>query len=106
MMRLIRYRSFIACAAVLAVSALWQIGARPDLSAQQAIAPETLDQAILAAFKWRSIGPDRGGRSIAVSGVKGQPREAYFGAAGGGLWKTTDGGMKWARSEERRVGKE
>ena len=37
-----------------------------------------------------------GGRSIAVSGVKGRPREAYFGAIGGGLWKTTDGGNNWA----------
>ena len=40
--------------------------------------------------------PDRGGRSIAVSGVKGRPKEAYFGAIGGGLWKTTDGGATWA----------
>ena len=45
--------------------------------------------------EWRSIGPDRGGRSIAVTGVKGRPREAYFGAVGGGLWKTTDGGENW-----------
>jgi len=96
MVRLFRYRSFIACAALLVLSALWRIGGARDLSAQQAAAPETFDQAILSSFKWRSIGPDRGGRSIAVSGVKGQPKIAYFGAAGGGLWKTTDGGMKWA----------
>src|SRR5919109_489149 len=56
----------------------------------------TIDDAILKAFQWRSIGPNRGGRSIAVSGVKGRPREAYFGAVGGGLWKTTDGGFTWA----------
>ena len=96
MVRLLRYRSFIACAALLVLSALWRIGGARDLSAQQAAAPETFDQAILSSFKWRSIGPDRGGRSIAVSGVKGQPKIAYFGAVGGGLWKTTDGGMKWA----------
>src|SRR5262247_2952037 len=53
------------------------------------------DPAILKLYQWRSIGPDRGGRSIAVSGVKGRPREAYFGAVGGGLWKTTDGGESW-----------
>src|SRR3954451_15067817 len=96
MLRLFRYRSFIVCAVLLAVSALWHIGGPRDVSAQQAAAPETLDQAILSSFKWRSIGPDRGGRSIAVSGVKGQPQVAYFGAVGGGLWKTIDGGMKWA----------
>jgi len=54
------------------------------------------DSAFLAAYRWRNIGPDRGGRSIAVSGVKGRPAEAYFGAVGGGLWKTTDGGENWA----------
>src|SRR5215813_7900698 len=97
MVRLISYRSLVASAALLMVSAVWQVGARRELSAQQPVSTaETLDQAILSSFKWRSIGPDRGGRSIAVSGVKGRPREAYFGATGGGLWKTTDGGMKWA----------
>jgi photosystem II stability/assembly factor-like uncharacterized protein len=64
----------------------------PQLSAQsQAIEPVLLD-----AYRWRGIGPDRGGRSIAVAGVKGRPREAYFGAVGGGLWKTTDAGNTWA----------
>jgi photosystem II stability/assembly factor-like uncharacterized protein len=57
--------------------------------------PVTLDAGVLAAYRWRNIGPDRGGRSIAVSGVKGRPGEAYFGATGGGLWKTTDGGNNW-----------
>ncbi|HYC53110.1 MAG TPA: glycosyl hydrolase [Gemmatimonadaceae bacterium] len=55
-----------------------------------------VDSTLLSSYRWRSIGPDRGGRSIAVSGVKGRPREAYFGAVGGGLWKTMDGGDTWA----------
>ena len=62
-----------------------------------------LDSAILKSYKWRSIGPDRGGRSIAASGVKGRPREAYFGAVGGGLWKTADGGMTWAPVTDGQV---
>jgi photosystem II stability/assembly factor-like uncharacterized protein len=41
------------------------------------------------------VGPQRGGRSIAISGVRGQPKVGYFGATGGGLWKTTDGGQTW-----------
>src|SRR5262245_56912278 len=53
------------------------------------------ERTFLDAYKWRSIGPARGGRSIAVSGVKGRRLEAYFGAVGGGLWKTTDGGTNW-----------
>jgi photosystem II stability/assembly factor-like uncharacterized protein len=66
------------------------------LSARQATAtPIVLDSTILAGYRWRNIGPDRGGRSIAAAGVKGRPQEAYFGATGGGLWKTTDGGEDW-----------
>ncbi len=57
--------------------------------------PMAMDSALLAGYRWRNIGPDRGGRSIAVSGVKGRRNEAYFGAVGGGLWKTTDGGENW-----------
>ena len=47
------------------------------------------------ALRWRSIGPPRGGRSIAVSGSAARPYEYYMGATGGGLWKTTDGGTTW-----------
>src|SRR3954471_7589998 len=90
-----RVRSFVGGAALLALATAWHPGARPELAAQ-APSADALDPALVNAFKWRSVGPDRGGRSIAVSGVKGRPREAYFGAAGGGLWKTTDGGAKWA----------
>ncbi len=62
------------------------------LLAQQDARAVVLDSTFLAAYQWRNLGPDRGGRSIAVSGVRGRPNEAYFGAVGGGLWKTTDGG--------------
>jgi photosystem II stability/assembly factor-like uncharacterized protein len=44
---------------------------------------------------WRGIGPFRGGRSCAVTGVNGQPNLFYMGATGGGVWKTTDGGNSW-----------
>src|SRR5688572_21392181 len=54
------------------------------------------DTTLLKSYRWRSVGPDRGGRSIAVSGARGRPKEAYFGAVGGGLWKTSDGGENWA----------
>src|SRR6478752_7043040 len=64
-------------------------------SASSAQSP-SVDPALLNAYKWRSIGPDRGGRSIAVSGVKGRPREGYFGAVGGGLWKTINSGNTWS----------
>ena len=46
-------------------------------------------------LEFRNIGPFRGGRSIAVSGVRHQPYVFYFGGTGGGVWKTTDGGSNW-----------
>lgn len=47
------------------------------------------------AVKWRNIGPFRGGRSVASSGVPGDPLTYYMGTTGGGLWKTTDAGVSW-----------
>ena len=68
----------------------------PAMTAQTA--PEkTADKAPLpfGALKWRSLGPARGGRSIAAAGSAARPNEYYFGATGGGLWKTTNGGATW-----------
>ena len=47
------------------------------------------------SLKYRSIGPHRGGRSSAVTGVPGKPNLFYFGSAGGGIWKTVDGGVTY-----------
>ncbi len=47
------------------------------------------------AIQFRPIGPFRGGRSAAVTGVRGKPMLYYQGAAGGGVWKTADGGSSW-----------
>lgn len=74
---LFRYRTFLACAALLALPAGLNFGVRAERDAQSAGA-DAVDQAILSAFMWRSIGPDRGGRSIAVSGVKGHCSEPPF----------------------------
>ncbi|MDB4951385.1 MAG: hypothetical protein JWM27_4034 [Gemmatimonadetes bacterium] len=53
------------------------------------------DTALFSALRWRGIGPNRGGRSIAAAGSAARPNEYYFGATGGGLWKTADGGTTW-----------
>ena len=52
-------------------------------------------QAVYDLLQYRSIGPFRGGRSCAVVGVPGKPMTFYFGAAGGGVWRTDDGGSSW-----------
>ena len=93
----VRQRRFCSFAAIIAASLL--AGNVTVVSAQsraQTPAVTTVDSSLLASFRWRSVGPDRGGRSLAASGVKGRPNEAYFGAVGGGLWKTTDRGETWA----------
>src|SRR5205809_1000673 len=86
--------SFFLCTSVLLASAGLNMRAHAG-ALQTGSSAGDIDNAIASAFRWRSIGPLRGGRSIAVSGVKGRPREAYFGAVGGGLWKTIDGGLSW-----------
>jgi hypothetical protein len=55
----------------------------------------TYDDKLYNALEWRSIGPFRGGRSAAVTGVPGKPNLFYFGATGGGVWRTTDAGNSW-----------
>jgi photosystem II stability/assembly factor-like uncharacterized protein len=58
-------------------------------------APAAFDPAVFGSLQWRSAGPARGGRSITSAGSSSRPLEYYFGATGGGLWKTTDGGLTW-----------
>lgn len=53
------------------------------------------DSAIYNGMEWRCIGPFRGGRSAAVTGVPGRPNLYYFGSTGGGVWKTENGGQTW-----------
>ena len=49
-----------------------------------------------SAITWRNIGPFRGGRSAAVTGVSGKSNLFYMGSTGGGIWKTTDAGNSWS----------
>ncbi len=56
---------------------------------------QAIESLLLPPLQWRCISPNRGGRSIAVAGHKDRPFEYYFGATGGGLWKTTDGDVSW-----------
>lgn len=82
---------------VLALVALQPGGATQTTAADgaQAQASPTIDPSIYAGMRWRSIGPDRGGRSIAVAGSTARPNEYFFGAVGGGVWKSDDYGHTW-----------
>lgn len=97
-------RMGISLSAVLVgLTGAWGVRAATDHALATPPALAAIDSALLRAYQWRSIGPDRGGRSIAVSGVKGRPNEAYFGATGGGLWKTTDGGENWLPVTDHQI---
>ena len=63
--------------------------------AQRERRPVALDSSLYKAMEWRSIGPFRGGRATAVAGIPSQPYTYFFGATGGGVWKTEDGGLNW-----------
>lgn len=54
-----------------------------------------LKDSLYSGLKWRNIGPFRGGRSVASTGVVGQPMTYYMGTTGGGIWKTVDDGITW-----------
>src|ERR1700674_5876850 len=49
----------------------------------------------LGGMRWRQLGPFRGGRVLAVTGVPGEPSVFYFGAAAGGVWRSSDAGANW-----------
>jgi photosystem II stability/assembly factor-like uncharacterized protein len=65
--------------------------------------PQTYDTKFFDKMKWRNIGPQRGGRSLGCAGSPGRINEYYFGATGGGLWKTTDGGQEWAAVTDGKI---
>src|SRR5579871_6505838 len=73
------------------------------LSAAAVLAAATYDPAFFSGLQWRSIGPNRGGRSTACAGSSARPLEYYFGATGGGLWKTTDGGTTWRPVTDNQI---
>ncbi len=85
---MVRTGRFLLTAAVMLVAAT--LG---ETSAQQSAGNGT--PSIFNEMRWRSIGPFRGGRTKAASGVASQPNVFYIGAVNGGVWKSTDYGVTW-----------
>jgi photosystem II stability/assembly factor-like uncharacterized protein len=95
-------------AALLLASAVAIAAARPRPAVAQG-APHgvpqagTVNPATFSGLKYRMIGPARGGRVTAVTGVPGQPNLFYMGGAGGGVWKTTDYGQNWTNISDGQL---
>ena len=77
---------FLPAAALFAAAAV----APPPARAQEAYS-----ESLWSSLQGRNVGPPRGGRSIAAAGSDTRPMEYFMGTTGGGLWKTTDGGLNW-----------
>lgn len=83
-------RSFFLSAANLFLCISFFMAATPARTTAQQLDPDLFN-----AMRWRLIGPYRAGRVTAVAGVPGNPAVYYIGTPGGGVWKTTDGGVVW-----------
>ena len=91
-MQPVRFTALTLATALTLTTAL-AVAAPTPFAAQ---APDTTALArYTQAMAWRDIGPTRGGRSVTVAGVVGDDQTYYFGATGGGVWKTTDAGITW-----------
>ena len=62
---------------------------------EEASKGEEHEDPLFKGMKYRVVGPFRGGRSLTAAGIPGEPNTYYFGATGGGVWKSTDGAMTW-----------
>ena len=63
--------------------------------AAQLASAQQYDPKLYSEMRWRGIGPFRGGRTVAISGVTHQPNAFYMAAVNGGVWKTSDFGNTW-----------
>jgi photosystem II stability/assembly factor-like uncharacterized protein len=73
------------------------------LSAAATFASQVSAEALMSKLSWRPVGPYIGGRVVAVAGVPSEPDLFYMGAAGGGVWKSTDYGIKWVNISDGRL---
>jgi photosystem II stability/assembly factor-like uncharacterized protein len=65
------------------------------LAAAGPLGSQPYDPSLLSGLRWRLVGPFRGGRTVTATGVPGQPNRFYFGAVGGGVWRSDNAGRTW-----------
>lgn len=84
--------AYVAVASILLPSA--------TIDAQES----SIEPTLYSSMQWRGIGPFRGGRSVASTGVVGDPLTYYMGTVGGGVWKTSDAGTTWRNVTDGQLG--
>jgi photosystem II stability/assembly factor-like uncharacterized protein len=83
-----RVRPSLATVAVLTAAALAPLASLP-------VHAQSFDPSLFSGMHWRLVGPFRAGRSVAATGVPGQPERFYFGSVDGGVWESRDAGLTW-----------
>lgn len=91
----LRGSSYLSLGGLALVALALSPAAPPSIGVGLAAQDRDEAPSLHGAMRWRNVGPFRGGRSVAVAGVPGDRLTYYFGAAGGGVWKTEDAGMTW-----------
>ncbi|NEV93990.1 glycosyl hydrolase [Psychroflexus sp. YR1-1] len=95
----------ISTLVLLVFSLVWLIPADAEAQRRNRQDQISFDASLYqGAIQWRNIGPFRGGRSSAVTGVANKPNLYYFGSSGGGVWRTQDGGQTWANISDGYFG--
>ncbi len=90
------FKCIILCGAVFVSG--FQLSAQKESDKNQ-----TVDPALFSQMKYRSVGPTRGGRSSAITGVPNQPFTFYMGGSGSGVWKTDDAGTTWNNISDGQI---
>jgi len=107
MRKLDRAQKFLLRAVVAASAAAALVaaaGQRPAAApAPQRDANAIVDPALYQDLNWRNVGPTRGGRVTAITGVRGQPCTFYMGGTGGGVWKTENCGHLWTPVSDGQI---
>lgn len=90
----LNFRKFLLV--ILSVCVMLSVLPLDSYGEQAASEAKRIDSSAYQAMIWRCIGPYRGGRVTAVTGIPSRPYTYYFGACGGGVWKSEDGGLNWS----------
>src|SRR5438105_15199619 len=98
-----RCRSHVGTAALAALAFSQVLNAQVDTRRAPNAPLANVDPALFKGLRYRMVGPNRGGRVTAVTGVPSEPATFYMGVASGGVWKTTDAGQNWQPISDRKI---